>query len=369
MSHAATNWAIQQRGLKPTTKIVLWHLCDRYNPDYGCFPSQARLAYDCEISRATLNRHLDALEERKLIRRVRMFDPETRQQRNTRYLLGFESGFDPDPSGGWENSSLEMADAAEYPSDTGNPFMTNTGSEGQEAALEAPQNPCLEMRHRTNGENDSGDKDLEANSASTPCPDLRHGAVSHFGAIPCLKKDHSRVSKRDTNPVREPVSKPVKEEEGAQAREEAFESFFEELLKALGMDPKSDLPGWWQGWPPREHVRRWRDELGLSEDRILDIARRSRDDHPAPPDGPKALDRAMERALRAETVPVGSGRRKKASRSPEATPSESEILAKYADWVNGESFLPGSAITNTMRDRLIASGRVTRERLYDRGIR
>lgn len=26
MSHAATNWAIQQRGLKLTTKIVLWHL-------------------------------------------------------------------------------------------------------------------------------------------------------------------------------------------------------------------------------------------------------------------------------------------------------------------------------------------------------
>ena len=31
MSHDATNWAIQRRGLKPTTKIVLWHLCDRYN--------------------------------------------------------------------------------------------------------------------------------------------------------------------------------------------------------------------------------------------------------------------------------------------------------------------------------------------------
>ncbi len=55
MSHAATNWAIQQRGLKPTTKIVLWHLCDRFNPDYGCFPSQERLAHDCEISRATLS--------------------------------------------------------------------------------------------------------------------------------------------------------------------------------------------------------------------------------------------------------------------------------------------------------------------------
>ena len=29
MSHQGTNWAILQRGLKPTTKIVLWHLCDR----------------------------------------------------------------------------------------------------------------------------------------------------------------------------------------------------------------------------------------------------------------------------------------------------------------------------------------------------
>jgi hypothetical protein len=46
MSHEATNWAIKQRGLKPTAKIVLWHLCDRFNPDYGCFPSQARLAHD-----------------------------------------------------------------------------------------------------------------------------------------------------------------------------------------------------------------------------------------------------------------------------------------------------------------------------------
>ena len=44
MSQAATNWAIQQRGLKPATKIVLWFLCDRHNPDFGCFPTQARLA-------------------------------------------------------------------------------------------------------------------------------------------------------------------------------------------------------------------------------------------------------------------------------------------------------------------------------------
>jgi hypothetical protein len=95
MSHAATNWAIQQRGLKPAAKIVLWHLCDRFNPDYGCFPSQARLAEDCEISRATLNRHLDALEAAGLIRRLRTIDARTGQQRPTRYLLAFEAGFVP----------------------------------------------------------------------------------------------------------------------------------------------------------------------------------------------------------------------------------------------------------------------------------
>ena len=66
MSHKATVWAIEQRGLKPTTKIVLWHHCDRFNPDFGCFPSQARLAQDCEISRSTLNDHLDRLEAAKL---------------------------------------------------------------------------------------------------------------------------------------------------------------------------------------------------------------------------------------------------------------------------------------------------------------
>ena len=100
MSHKATLWAIDQRGLKPTTKIVLWHLCDRFNPDFGCFPSQARLAEDCEISRSTLNDHLDRLEAAKLLRRVPRVDPVTKRQMPTRYILGFEDGgtpHDPEP--------------------------------------------------------------------------------------------------------------------------------------------------------------------------------------------------------------------------------------------------------------------------------
>ncbi len=101
MSHRATNWAIQQRGLPPATKLVLWHLCDRHNPDYGCFPSQDQLAADVEISRASLNTHLDRLERTGLIRRERRHEGDTHKRRSTRYFLDFEAEFpggdDPTP--------------------------------------------------------------------------------------------------------------------------------------------------------------------------------------------------------------------------------------------------------------------------------
>tara|TARA_Y100000815_G_scaffold169233_2_gene153595 strand:+ start:12045 stop:13328 length:1284 start_codon:yes stop_codon:yes gene_type:complete len=93
MSHEATNWAIKQRGLKPAAKIVLWHLCDRFNPDMGCFPSQETLANDCELSRSSLNNQLEELEARGLIARERKRGAGGKQQR-TRYRLGFEEGFD-----------------------------------------------------------------------------------------------------------------------------------------------------------------------------------------------------------------------------------------------------------------------------------
>mgnify|MGYP002737415237 CR=1 FL=1 len=98
MSHAATNWAILQRGLPPATKLVLWHLCDRHNPDFGCFPSQEQLADDAEVSRSQLNVHLQRLEEAGLIRRVQRTDAKTNRQLSTRYILGFEKSFAQKPS-------------------------------------------------------------------------------------------------------------------------------------------------------------------------------------------------------------------------------------------------------------------------------
>ena len=335
MSHEATNWAIKQRGLKPTTKIVLWHLCDRFNPDYGCCPSQDRLAHDCEISRSTLNDHLGQLEAVGLLRRVPRLDPVTKRQLPTRYILGFEPGFTP-----------------------------------------VAVVPCPEIGHGEDGAAESLDDadgcGVDGMADALPRPDFGHGidaeAVSDFPADPCPENPESRVRISDTNPVREPLSKPVKEEEGAQARAAISDAVFGELLAALGLDPAA-LPGWWQGWPPRLHVQRWRDELGLSEAEIIATAEASRQEHPEPPDGPKALDRAMQRAAQRKVEDVARKRRKPKGAPAPATKPITDLPAFYADLVNSDRYLPVSAISNTMRDAMLARGLVTAERLRERGVR
>ncbi len=321
MSHKGTNWAIQQRGLKPATKIVLWHLCDRHNPDFGCFPTQARLADDAEMSISALNGHLARLEDLGLIQRVRCHDPRTHKRQATRYILGFEDGFPQTPT-----------------PKTGDGFPECDGVNGGE-----------------------------------PSADSGHGAISGFAANPSPDFAQSHLRNPETNLVKEPLRKPVKEEEGAQARDADFDRFFAELLGALGLDATA-LPGWWQGWPAKAHVRRWIDDLGLSEDQVLKTAAETRRDHPAPPDGPKALDRFMERAAqrdaRAASVsangqkPRRSPKRKEAPRS-----SPDELAAYYANLVNSDGFLPANMISNAIRNSLLARGLVTPERLRMRGVR
>jgi len=93
MSLIATSWAFQQRGLLPISKLVLLHLAERHNPDRGCFPSQKTLAFDVEISRATLNRHLKILEKQKLIRRQKRPHRADGRRMSTEYYFSFEPAF------------------------------------------------------------------------------------------------------------------------------------------------------------------------------------------------------------------------------------------------------------------------------------
>jgi hypothetical protein len=195
MSHKATVWAIQQRGLKPATKIVLWFLCDRHNPDFGCFPTQARLAEDAEMSISALNDHLAKLEDLRLIHRVRVHDPRTHKRQATRYILGFEDGF--------------------------------------------PQEPTPETGLGLCG--------TKKEQHIDPTPEFGDRAISGFSAKPSPDFAQSHLRIPETNLVREPLSKPVKEEEDAQARDSDFDCFFAELLNALGFAANAALPAWWQG--------------------------------------------------------------------------------------------------------------------------
>ena len=305
MSHKATVWAIQQRGLKPATKIVLWFLCDRHNPDFGCFPTQARLAEDAEMSISALNDHLATLEDLGLIHRISVKDLRTHRRLPTRYILGFEQGFPQKP-----------------PPESGDGFVEITE------------------------END------------TPSPDF----------------PQSHLRNPEYNLVREPLTKPVKEEEeDAAAREIDFDRFFAELLTALGLDPNGTLPDWWQGWPAETHVRRWIDDLGLTEDRIIETATETRRDHPAPPDGLKALDRAMERATKRDALltaasPKAPAAKRQPKRTQGARPSADELAAFYAYMVNSDRYLPANTISNTIRDAMLSRGLVTPERLRARGV-
>ena len=120
-------------------------------------------------------------------------------------------------------------------------------------------------------------------------------------------------------------------------------------------------------------MRRWIDDLGLTKDRIIETALETRRDHPAPPDGPKALDRAMERgAKRDGHLAAASSRPPTGKRQPMGTkcarPSADELATFYADMVNSDKFLPANTISNTIRDAILSRGLVTPERLRARGV-
>lgn len=163
----------------------------------------------------------------------------------------------------------------------------------------------------------------------------------------------------DAEPVRE---EPVREEEeraGARG-ENSFEDFFAELLVICGFSADEDLPVWWHGDSARSHVSRWTVSRGLSEDRVLDVARKFRSEKPERPQGPKALDRAMERAARA------AGKSAKKKSGPAAT--DDEIAAHYAEWINSDRFIPANAISGRIIQLVLDRGLVTRERLIERGL-
>jgi hypothetical protein len=223
-----------------------------------------------------------------------------------------------------------------------------------------PQEPLPEIGDGQNG--------VDWENDTEPHPEFGVGANSEFEPDPSPKNRQSHLRNSETNLVREPLREPVKEEEDARARETDFDDFFRKLLIALGFDPDGPLPGWWQGWPALEHVRRWQTDLKLTEAETLEAAKASRHEHPEPPDGPKALDRIMQRVAQRKADEKSRDRREEHKPAKPACQPINDLPVFYADWVRSEKYLPPSAISNGMRDQMLARGLVTREQLRERGI-
>jgi hypothetical protein len=299
MSHRATNWAIQQRGLAPATKLVLWHLCDRHNPDYGCFPSQNQLAADAEISRASLNTHLDKLEQAGLIRRERRLDDDTKRQRTTRYFLGFEEDF----------------------------------------ALK----PCPDSGH---------------GSGAEPCPEFAKSRVQNLDTNP-VSKEPVITTARDTGATREGRTEASTEDDGpdldgaeaaclaacgegvtpaARAAITATTATIGAWLKAgfdLNLDVLpviADRTEKARGSP----IRTWE---YFSQAIAARHARR------------------IAQAARSQGAGEASARPAVAPGSPTSSPEDR--LARLAAWLNSGAYVPPSAVTNIQRDALLRAGLVT----------
>lgn len=309
MSYDATNWAIKQKGLKPATKLVLWYLCDRHNPDFGCFPRQDRLAADAELSVSSLNDHLRTLEERGLIRRIKRSDPKTKQQLSTLYILGFEERFTQEPT---------PKTGTGFDDDQGPGSVDNCG--------------------------DNGGADSEK-----PTPNLDENPVPNFGGY------------RES--VRRITSKEEDAGASASANPQPFvvtHAGFDALLRLAGHDPNGELPSWWQGQAAVDHVTRWNKDYGFDEARILAIAKAARAGHTEALQGPKGLDAAMKKAAKNGTGSPPAP----APGTPEAT---DQICAFYAERINANLWVHDS-LSNDIKRGMVARKLVTVERLRERGL-
>lgn len=112
MSHKATNWfsEVPADALTSGEFRVLFFLADCHNPSKGCFPEQKFLRVKTGLSNGGLNKCLNGLETKKLIRRKQRFNPQTKERLSTLYILGCDEDLDTEPtplSGDGANSTFD----------------------------------------------------------------------------------------------------------------------------------------------------------------------------------------------------------------------------------------------------------------------
>lgn len=88
MSLQAMVWAIEVRVGDPILKTLLFALCHHANSQWKCWPSQELLAYETEVSKRTIQRKLEELQEKGLIRIERRRHSDGTQDNSMIILTG-----------------------------------------------------------------------------------------------------------------------------------------------------------------------------------------------------------------------------------------------------------------------------------------
>ena len=271
MSHKANYWlaSLDPARVKSGAFRVLFHLCDHHNgevdPAVACFPSQETLRKKTGVSNGALNTALADMETEGLIMRRRSTIPGT-SERRTYYILGCD--FD--------------LIATQTPE---NGVSPNSGA--PETAKE--QTPVLEG----------------ANSSFGP------------GKLRCTGEEPVITGKVTSSSSEQPAGEAL-----------SSDQLFDEILAAVG-HTNGRIPTHWM--PPTSiiHIERWRTDLGLTAQQILECARSSRLYHDTPPNGPKALDAVMQRyaaTLNAAPLSIPQGR---AQSAPPSQPKRNYSLAQW----------------------------------------
>lgn len=284
------------------------------------------------MSRSTLNEHLKMLEVDRLLIRQRRFDTKTKRQRSTRYIFAFEQ---------------EFHDLIATP--------------GSSALLQEQEPPDPSCSHSQTGPAREPCPEPNRPVSDTPDPGRVHVSVE------------AESERSDTNqeeePGREEAGNEHEEKERASAKtiEPLSDLFWDDLLRRLGVDGRVEHLPWWREKGAREHVMRWRDVLGVPEHRILEIAEDSRERHPEPPDGPKALDRVMQREARRMADDRRNDRRTKPRKTASSAPLP-DLDAFHAEWINGDRYVPQTVFSAHRVRQLIDMGLVTYQRAKERGL-
>jgi len=193
-------------------------------------------------------------------------------------------------------------------------------------------------------------KSFKNGCSSRTRPVKTHAGAAQTGAGDCSNGCGSRtqLSKEYINKPPSAQAREAEEEEGFAS--EFSQGFWDDLLQALGVNRVK--PGkWWTGPKATAHVAGWI-ALGLTEAQILSVARKSREKQPEAPDGPKALDAAMERAATTASAPAAT-----------TTASPEDVLTFWADKIRNAPFVAASSVKVGEANEMLRRGLVTVDQL------